>query len=397
MRVSIEKGRPSGVAAAPPAKSFAHRMLICAALADAPGTIRGVYGSEDVLATVGCLRQLCADIRLDGDTAYVTPSAGGGDELFCRESGSTLRFMIPLCLFSGRKITLHGSRRLLERPLGVYEELCRGQGLLFEKNEDSVTVLGRPDLSDLRVDGSVSSQFVSGLMLASPLSGADSRIRLTPPVVSRPYMEITRSVMEKYGVGTVWEDENTLFIPGGQSYRGRDGEVEGDWSNAAFLFALGMLGSVAVTGLDPGSVQGDKAVLGQLAQLKNGRAKIDITDCPDNGPVLMAVAAANHGASLTGTSRLRAKESDRGEAMASELRKFGADVAVFEDRIEIKGGIKEPREILCGHNDHRVVMALSVLLTLMGGQIDGAEAVNKSWPDFFESLAGLGIGVKKWN
>ena len=397
MRVSIEKGRPSGVASAPPAKSFAHRMLICSALADSPGVVRGVYGSEDVLATADCLRQLCADIKLDGDTAYVTPSSGAGGDLFCRESGSTLRFMIPLCLFSGRKITLHGSRRLFERPLGVYEELCRAQGLLFEKNEDSVTVCGKPDLSDIAVDGSVSSQFVSGLMLAAPLSGADSRIGLTPPVVSRPYIEITRSVMEKYGVKTSWKDENTLFIPGGQSYKACDAQVEGDWSNAAFLFALGMLGSVAVSGLDPDSVQGDKAVLGQLARLRKGRAEIDITDCPDNGPVLMAVAAANHGATLTGTSRLRAKESDRGEAMALELRKFGADVTVYGDRIEIEGGIKEPREILCGHNDHRVVMALSVLLTLTGGQIDGAEAVNKSWPDFFESLSALGIGVKIWN
>ena len=397
MRVGIEKGRPSGVAAAPPAKSFAHRMLICAALAGAPGIIRGVYGSEDVLATVDCLRQLCADIRLDGDTAYVTPSAGEGGDLFCRESGSTLRFMIPLCLCSGRKITLHGAPRLFERPLEVYEKLCRDRGLIFEKSGDSVTVCGKPDLSDIKIDGSVSSQFVTGLMLAAPSGGAGSRIRLTPPIVSRPYIEITRSVMQTYGVKTVWEDENTLFIPGGQSYKACDAQVEGDWSNAAFLFALGMIGSVAVSGLDPDSVQGDKAVLGQLAQLKNGHAKIDITDCPDNGPVLMAVAAANHGATLTGTSRLRAKESDRGEAMASELRKFGADVAVYENGIEIKGGIKEPREILCGHNDHRVVMALSVLLTLTGGRIDGAEAVNKSWPDFFESLAALGIGVKIWN
>lgn len=392
MKVFIEKGRACGAVKAPPAKSFAHRMLICASLADSFGVIRGIYGSEDVLASIDCCRALCADVRLSGDTAYVTPSGGSGGELDCRESGSTLRFFIPVCLVLGQRRVFRGSGRLMQRPLGVYEELCRERGFTFEKSGSALTVGGRLTDMDLTVDGSVSSQFVTGLMLAAPLTGREQRITLEPPVVSLPYIEITRKVMERYGVKTEWEDEKTIRIDKG-SYRGIDSRVEGDWSNAAFLFALGLFGDVMVTGLDPDSVQGDRVCVRQLESLRGGYAEIDITDCPDNGPVLMAAAAALHGARLTGTSRLRAKESDRGEAMAAELRKFGAEVTVFDDEIEIKSGIRRPDTALYGHNDHRVVMALSVLLTLTGGAIEGAEAVNKSYPGFFGDLEDLGIGV----
>ncbi len=392
MKVYIEKSRACGTVKAPPAKSYAHRMLICSSLAESPGTIRGVYESEDVLASIDCCRALCADVRLSGDTAYVTPSGGSGGDLYCRESGSTLRFFIPVCLFLGEERVFRGSERLMERPLGVYRDICREKGLIFEKNKDSLRVGGRLTDIDMLIDGSVSSQFVTGLMLAAPLSGRVQRIRLSLPVVSRPYIEITRTVMERYGVKTEWEDECTIRIDGGP-YRGTDAVVEGDWSNAAFLFALGLFGDVTVTGLDPDSVQGDRVCVKQLASLREGYAGIDITDCPDNGPVLMAAAAALHGARLKGTSRLRAKESDRGEAMAAELRKFGAEVTVFDDEIEIKSGIRRPDTALYGHNDHRVVMALSVLLTLTGGEIDGAEAVNKSYPGFFGDLERLGIGV----
>ncbi len=392
MKVFIEKGRAHGAVKAPPAKSFAHRMLICASLADSFGVIRGIYGSEDVLASIDCCRALCADVELSGDTAYVTPSGGSGGELDCRESGSTLRFFIPVCLALGQRRVFRGSGRLMQRPLGVYEELCRERGFTFEKSGPTLTVGGRLSDMDLTVDGSVSSQFVTGLMLAAPLTGREQRIRLSLPVVSRPYIEITRKVMERYGVKTEWEDEKTIRIDKG-AYRGIDSRVEGDWSNAAFLFALGLFGDVAVTGLDLDSVQGDRVCVRQLESLRGGYAEIDITDCPDNGPVLMAAAAALHGARLTGTSRLRAKESDRGEAMAAELRKFGAEVTVFDDEIEIKSGIRRPDTALYGHNDHRVVMALSVLLTLTGGAIEGAEAVNKSYPGFFGDLEDLGIGV----
>lgn len=394
MTVYIKKGTARGTVKAPPAKSFAHRMLICAALADSPSVIRGIYESEDVLATVDCARALCADIDIDKKTASVVPSEGTGGDLLCRESGSTLRFFIPLCLMSGQKRTLKGSARLFERPLGVYERLCREQGLTFEKDGGSVTVCGAPDLSRITVDGSVSSQFITGLMLAAPLTGKDSRITIQPPVVSRPYIDITRAVMKQFGVDTVFENENTLLIPGAQRYRGCECEVEGDWSNAAFLYTLGAFGSVRVTGLDRKSVQGDRVFPAQLRKLKKGAAKIDITDCPDNGPALIAAAAAFHGGTLTGTSRLAAKESDRGAAMAEELRKFGAEIAVYGDKIEISGGIKAPAEPLYGHNDHRIVMALSVLLTLTGGELRGAGAVNKSYPGFFEDLEKLGIEVE---
>jgi len=391
MNVTIEPSAPGGTVPAPPSKSMAHRLLICAGLAIGEKTVHGVACSEDILATMDCLRALGVKCEARGGDVVVsgyTPHCGAaGAVLPCRESGSTLRFFLPLCLF-GPPMTLTGSRRLLARPLDVYRELCETQGIRFEQGETSVLVQGTLSPGEFRMPGDVSSQFVSGLLFALPGLPGDSVIRLRRPVVSRSYIDMTMDALRMFGVETRWLDRETIDIPGRQYCAFRpDVTVEGDWSNAAPFLALG----VDVTGLDRESRQGDRVFPAYLGALDAGRPTLDLTDCPDLGPLLMACAAARHGAVLTGTRRLRWKESDRSWAMYEELRKFGADVHIGEDTITVERMLHPPTGPLSGHGDHRIVMALAVLCTQTGGTIAGAEAVSKSFPDFFEKLQRAGV------
>ena len=238
--------------------------------------------------------------------------------------------------------------------------------------------------------GDVSSQFVTGSLLALPLLPEDSTLRVLPPVESRPYIDITLDIMASFGVTVMERERNFFYIPGGQRYGSRCAAVEGDWSNAAFLLALG--GGVRVSGLRPDSLQGDRVCREMLRRLERPGAVLDLSACPDLGPVLFAAAAQRCGAVFTGTRRLRIKESDRAAAMAQELAKFGAQVTVEEDRVTVLPcPLHAPNEELEGHNDHRIVMAMAVLCASLGGTIRGAEAVNKSYPDFFRTLWALGL------
>lgn len=380
MIARIHPSRAAGRIMAPPSKSMAHRLLIAAGLAGDESLVSGIDWSEDLLATRDCLRALRS-----------------GDTLCCRESGSTLRFFIPLALLGSEAVSFRGSQRLMSRPLGVYESLCREQGLYFVKSGQSLTVCGPLRPGRFELPGDVSSQFVTGLLFALPQLSGESLIALRPPVESRSYIELTLSVLRRFGVEAEWADENTLRVPGKQRFLPCKAHVEGDWSNAAFLSAFNLLGgNVTVAGLDSASLQGDKVYIKHYPALESGFAEISLTDCPDLGPVLFAMAAEKRGAHFTGTRRLRIKESDRAEAMAAELRKFGADIVVGEDEVWIHpAALHSPAETLCGHNDHRIVMALSLLLTKYGGSIRGAEAVRKSYPGFFEDIKKLGIEVEQ--
>ena len=398
MKAVIQPGIARGTVAAPPSKSMAHRQLICAALSGGCSTVRGVEPSEDILATADCLRALSAGVDCDGDTASIRgfdPRRSPSAVLRCRESGSTLRFLIPLCLLSGNPMRLEGSEKLMSRPLSVYEDLCRAQGLRLERADGGLIAEGVLAPGDYDVPGGVSSQFVSGLLFALPLLPAPSRIRLIPPVESRSYLALTLQALRDAGVEINCPDGNTFEIPGGMSYRPRDAAVEGDWSNAAFPEAFNLLGgSVNVTGLNRHSLQGDRVFRDYFARLQAGTAELDLADCPDLGPVIMALAAPLHGAVLTGTRRLRFKESDRGAAMAEELAKFGVSVTLEENRITVPpAALRMPAEPLSSHNDHRVAMALSLLCTRTGGTILGAEAVRKSYPGYWDVLRSLGIDI----
>ena len=402
MRVTVRPSRAVGTAAAPPSKSMGHRALICAALAGGVSRIRGILPSEDLLATVDCLRALGASVELCGEEAAVTgldPSAIPTALLPCRSSASTLRFLLPLALLGREGCRFTGSPGLFRRPMEVYAGLCGAQGLHYQQTDRSITVRGPLGPGKFILPGDLSSQFITGLLFALPLLDGPSVIRLVPPVESRPYIVMTLAVLRRFGVEADFSGPYTLVVPGGQQYAPRDLTIEGDWTQAAVLEALGLVGGdVTVTGLDPESSQGDRVFRSHFAALQAGTPTIDLSDCPDLGPVEMALAAALHGAEFTGVRRLRYKESDRLLAMSTELRKFGVYTVLREDSMRVRGtALRAPDGLLDGWNDHRVVMALALLCTLTGGAIEGAEAVDKSWPGFWAQLAGLGIRLEGAN
>lgn len=400
MRVTIEKSAVAGKVMAPPSKSMAHRLLLCAAFAEGKSVIHGVSACDDVAATIECLQTMGVPVEQVGDTVTVTGvdfrRARPAGPLFCRESGSTLRFMVPPCLLGGSNCVLTGCPSLMRRPMSVYEKLASERGFIFSQDDNSVIVRGPLSAGDYRLAGNVSSQFVSGLLFALPQVEGDSTITLIPPVESRSYIELTVDALDCFGVKVTWKDEHTLQIRGGQRFSPTETTVEGDYSGAAFFAALQTLGGdLQVDGLRADSLQGDRVYTRYFDMLAKGTPTIHIGDCPDLGPVLFAVAAAKYGGVFTGTARLRLKESDRGTVMAEELKKFGVAVTVHEDAIVVYPmRFHAPTEPLCGHNDHRIVMSLAVLATLTGATIQGAEAVSKSFPGFFRDLQSIGVRLQ---
>ena len=410
MVLAVIPSQASGCICAPPSKSMAHRQLIAAALGREPGRVENLDWSEDILATTRCLRAMGASLEQKGGVGVFSPDAlcetasmvlGGldpfavpeGTVLDCGESGSTLRFLLPLALLSGRTVTFTGSERLLERPLEPYERLCARQHLSYDRQRDRVTVRGPLRPGDFELAGDLSSQFVTGLLYALPFLDQPSRVTLLPPFESRSYVNMTLAVLRNYGIRVVSVGTDRFHIPAKQKYRPHPVTVEGDWSNAAFLEALNSIGGrVTVKGLDPLSPQGDKVFRELADRLKKKKPVLNVSDCPDLAPILMALAALGNGAVLEGTGRLRYKESDRGVVMVRELAKLGVQAVADEDRIWVwNGGLRTPTEPLDSHGDHRIAMALTVLLTLVGGELRGAEAVAKSWPAFYDALRELGI------
>ena len=397
MNVKIKKSRLAGEITAPPSKSMAHRLLICAGLSEGESVIDNVSYSEDILATLDCLKEMGAVIEKNDSSVKIrgaSPLSLTESKLFpARESGSTLRFFIPPALLSDCEHSFTGYGRLPERPMEVYEKICEEKSLLFKRCDGKITVKGRLTSGSYTVRGDVSSQFISGLLFALPLCEGDSRIHLIGKTESRSYIGMTLSAMADFGVTAEWENESTIFIKGSQKYRGGNFTVEGDCSNAAFPDAFNCLGGqVRVKGLREETLQGDAVYKEYFERLREGAPTLDVSDCPDLAPILMTLACALGGAALTGTARLRIKESVRGAVMKQELSKFGADVEIKENEIIIKKSPLHKSETpLCGHNDHRVVMSLTVLCSLFGGEIEGAEAVRKSYPDFFGRLSEIGL------
>lgn len=400
MKVEIKRSSARGSVSAPPSKSVAHRMLIAASLAEGTSRIDGISACDDVLATVDCLRALGARIEYEGDSITVLgfdptltrPSKA----LNCRESGSTLRFIFPIALLSGADVRFIGAKRLLERPLDVYESICTECGVRVLRGEGEIKTSGKLSACDFSLRGDVSSQFVSGLLFSAPFMSDDVRIRITTKIESRSYIDMTIDAMAQFGITAIWENENTLFIKGGQKYRAANVTIEGDYSAAAFIDALTVFGNdVEVLGLNEKSLQGDRVYKEHLKALSEGYAEISLEDCPDLAPILFTVASALHGGKFTATKRLKIKESDRAAVMAMELAKFGAKIDVFDDYVEIKPcELHSPTESLLSHNDHRVVMSLATLASVYGGTILGAEAVKKSYPGYFEDITSLGINLK---
>ena len=420
MQITIQPDRNiDGIIMAPPSKSMAHRAVLCAALAEGTSHIRNLEFSKDIAATLAAAGQLCARVTTGGNDAVVEglgrflPVEAPVD---CCESGSTLRFLIPLASLTGQEVTFVGRGRLMERPQSVYEALYREQGLRFAQSHSGLTVEGALSSGDYTLAGNVSSQFISGLLFALPLLAGDSTLHLIPPVESRSYIEMTRAAQAAFGVTSHWLDDTTLCIPGGQQYHPRDYIVEGDYSQAAFLAVLGAVkGGITLTGLAAETLQGDAAILDILRRCgaKFTRTEaglvfeqaplhgvdIDLADCPDLGPVLMVLGLLCEGTTvIRNAERLRIKESDRIAAMEAELRACGGVLSSEGGTITVQGckpRLHAPEAPLSGHNDHRVVMSLTVLALAadIPLAINEAEAVQKSWPHFFDALKPLGVEV----
>jgi len=395
MKATFKKCRLCGTLNAPPSKSYAHRMIIAAALSEGESLIRGISLSDDILATLDCIKSLGAEYELCGNDLRINGGIKSADKktFHCRESGSTLRFFIPLSLAFGGESRFTGTPRLIERGADIYEKTLND--ISFEKSDETIAVSGKLSPGNYKIPGNISSQYISGLLFALPLLNDSSTLEIKPPIESKSYIDITVDVLSKFGIVIEKTEENKFFIKGNQKYESRNVFVEGDWSNAAFFFALNSSGNnITIENLNKSSIQGDRICTELLKKLEEKEPVIDVSNCPDLAPVLFAVAGAKHGTVFAGTKRLKIKESDRANAMSEELSKFGITVKIEENAVTVYDNeLKTPEEELDSHNDHRIAMALSVLLTLTGGTLNGIESVNKSYPGFFNELKKLGAKI----
>lgn len=399
MKVKILPSKTSGEVSAPPSKSFAHRYLIGSVLSRGKCVIKNIADSDDISATLSCIEQLGGSVKKDGNTVTVIPTNEKQIEnavFDCKESGSTLRFFIPVVLATGAKnCTFSGSERLLARGIKEYEKLFENSDVKIKSDEKSIEISGKLTAGNYEISGEVSSQYTTGMLFALSRLSGKSTLKITGNAESRAYVDMTIKVLKDFGADIAEPEKNFFEINGKRRLSPGEFTVEGDWSNAAFLIALSrLLGTISVSGLNENSVQGDRFSSVAFDALDGENAEIDLKDCPDLAPILFSYAAYKNGGKFINTRRLRVKESDRANVMAEELKKFGANVKVYENSVEIeKTQLKPPIVPLCGHNDHRIVMALSVLAAVFGAEIDGAEAVNKSYPDFFRVIKKAGVNV----
>lgn len=399
MKVKILPSKTSGEVSAPPSKSFAHRYLIGSVLSRGKCVIKNIADSDDISATLRCIERLGGSVTKDGNTVTVIPTNEKQIEnavFDCKESGSTLRFFIPVVLATGAKnCTFSGSERLLARGIKEYEKLFENSDVIIKSDKKAIEVNGKLTAGNYEISGEVSSQYTTGMLFALSVLDGKSTLKITGNAESRAYVDMTIKVLKDFGADIAEPEKNYFEINGKGRLSPGEFTVEGDWSNAAFLIALSrLLGTISVSGLNENSVQGDRFCTAAFDMLDGENAEIDLKDCPDLAPILFAYAAYKNGGKFINTRRLRVKESDRANVMAEELKKFGANVKVYENSVEIeKTQLKPPIVPLFGHNDHRIVMALSVLAAVFGAEIDGAEAVNKSYPDFFRVIKKAGVNV----
>lgn len=424
--IKLEPSMLKGQIKIPPSKSLCHRAIICASLCDGESLIQDFVMSEDMTATIGGMKVLGAKIdKLSNseDKSLELKIEGGlkktGEHIDCIESGSTIRFLIPLAMLSEGKITFTGRGKLTTRPLGPYKEIFKKQNIdyIYEEDQLPLTVDGVLKSGDYSLKGNISSQFITGLMFALPLLDGDSRIIITTELESKGYVDLTLDMLKKYGIKIENNDYREFVVKGNQKYLNQNYRVEGDFSQAAFWIVAGIIGNgLECNNLNLESLQGDKAILDIVCEM-GGRFEahndslsvyksdtkgtvIDASQCPDLVPILAVLASLSKGTTkIVNAARVRIKESDRLKAISEELKKLGADIEELEDGLIINGVEKLGGGTVESWNDHRIAMALAIASTRCESPviIKNSEAVNKSYPGFWEDFESLGGIIREWN
>lgn len=406
----------------PPSKSLSHRAIIAAGLAEGTCKVDNIIQSQDIIATTRCMSQLGATYeKLDDSlivkgTAY--PITVNEKEFDCHESGSTLRFMIPIGMLGNDKISFTGQGKLTTRPLDPFFNIFKEQQIPYSHNgELPLEVEGSIKPGQFEIPGDISSQFITGLMYTLPLLDGDSEIIITSNLESKGYLDLTMDVLKSFGIQIINEDYERFIIKGNQTFKAIDYRVEGDFSQVAFWIVAGLInGDLSCLDMNPNSSQGDKEVieivermLGSI-EVKSDRILvkksetqatiIDGSQCPDIIPVLTVLAAVTSGEThVINAKRLRIKECDRLNAIATELNALGADITELDDGLIIKGVSKLRGGKVKGWNDHRIVMSLAVASLVCEEEvyIEGCHAINKSYPHFFEQFKQVGGLFDEWH
>ncbi|MEI7884753.1 MAG: 3-phosphoshikimate 1-carboxyvinyltransferase [Clostridia bacterium] len=424
-KISIKPTKLVGEIDIPGSKSLGHRAIIAASLSKGKSVIHHISMSDDILATLKCMQELgCSyEVKQNKGGFCDIEIWGRCKEVFDRrnfdakESGSTLRFLIPIALAFGGKNIFSGSGRLKERPLDVYYDIFKQQGIDFTNEQGSLPLVTQGSLNsgDFFVQGNISSQFISGLLFALPLLVGDSKLEVTGRYESKAYVELTLATLQAFGINIEKTGEQSFYIPGGQTYEPTEYTVEGDFSQAAFWLSAGILGQqITCNNLQKDSLQGDAIIMDLLLKMqgklkfqqkcitacssKTSGIKIDVSECPDLVPMLAALAAVSEGDTLIyNAERLKLKESDRLAAITSELKKMGADIENSNNSLLIKGKKELHGAVVNSWNDHRIAMALAIVATNAVGDviIEGAEAVEKSYPHFWQDFQMLGGSINE--
>ncbi|KMT22725.1 3-phosphoshikimate 1-carboxyvinyltransferase [Clostridium cylindrosporum] len=413
-RVKITPKSLTGTVTIPPSKSLSHRAIICAALANGESSVDNIIFSDDIIATSKAMESLGVKMNMKDSSIEIQ----GNDslklvnpEIDCIESGSTLRFIIPIALLTSEEVTFKGRGRLTTRPLTTYYNIFDKEGITYDTRSGlPLKVKGSLKPSVYEVEGNISSQFITGLMFTLPLLNGDSSIKIIGELESKGYVDLTIDVLKQYGVEIQNNNYEEFIIKGNQKYKAQNYRVEGDYSQVAFFIVAGLLGG-EITCLDmrADSLQGDREII-DIVRTMGGRvdvledkiivypskthgATIDASQCPDLVPIIATLAALSEGETrIINAARVRIKESDRLEAMRSELNKIGADVKETPDGLVIKGKFLLDGGVVDGWNDHRIVMAMAMASIRCTSDliIEGSEAIKKSYPTFFEDFRKLG-------
>ena len=414
MDVILTPTKLKGSVVIPPSKSLAHRAIICACLSRGKSVVKNVALSDDIIATIGCMRNLGANIDVQEGALEIVGNADRilSDLTFdCKESGSTLRFILPIALaLNGGMNTFVGKGKLGERPMKIYEKICNEQGVEYVDKSLAnanhllnLSVKGKLDSGEYHVDGGVSSQFITGLLFALSLLKGDSKIVIEGELQSKGYLDLTLSALEKFGIRVANDAYKTLYIKGGQSYAACDYYIEGDYSQSAFYEVANYIGNdVTMLGLNADSLQGDKVIVDFVDKLMTADKGEDLTfdgsNCPDIIPVFALACCLRKGhTDIINISRLRIKECDRLSATAQELGKLGAKITQGDDSLAIDGVDKLSGGVVDSWGDHRMAMMLAIASTVAESEVTilGAQSVSKSYPNFFEHFKSLGGKVKR--